>query len=329
MIKFVTRVRLGPQLVPPKATIERRYGLFSEPVVLETNDPIMVEAADLSLGRYAVPDHGRPLRLRLFAVDQPWRGGDDWQVTYNTDGRIYTLNTPDSMAVADNRTGEAVAFVGSHMRAEIATIRRELVEGLSLAMASGGRGYSPIHAAGIGREGRGIALLGPAGMGKSTLTLAAARRGFQVFAEDAVYVHATDQGVEFWGMPWIQRLLPDALQMFPELEGVMPRLQPNGETKLEIDLDVWYPGQAVPSMTPQALVMLQRRAGPTRLTRIAADDPVEVDLLWPWGDAWTADHQRAADHIRGMPLYRLEIGGQPEEALDALEPILEGSPLAA
>ena len=328
MIEFVTRIRLGPQLVPPTATMERRYGLFSLPVIVETNDEALMEAADLSLARFAVPQAGQPLRVKLFAVDQPWRGGDEWHVTYNTDGRIYALSTPDSMAVADVRRGEAVAFVGRHMQAEIAAVRRELVEGLSLAMASGGRGFSPIHAAGIGRAGRGIALLGPAGAGKSTLTMAAARRGLDVFAEDAIYVKVDDDGPQFWGMPWIQRLLPDALAMFPELEGVMPRLQANGENKLEIDLDEWYPGQAKPSMAPGALVQLARSPGATRLTLLARDDPTEVDLLWPWGDAWTSDHQRAADLLAELPIYRLEVGGTPDDALDALEPILEGRPSA-
>jgi hypothetical protein len=324
----MTRVRLGPQLVPVLPTMERRYGLFGESVVLETNDMAMVEAADLSLGRFAVPEHGQPLRLRLFAVDEPWRGSETWHVTYQTDGRIYALSTPDSMAVADIRSGEAVAFVGSHMRTEIPAIRRELVEGLSLAMASGGRGYSPIHAAGIARAGRGIALVGPAGAGKSTLTLAAARRGFDVFAEDAIYVRVTSQGAQFWGMPWIQRLLPDALGMFPELEGVMPRLQANGETKLEVDLDEWYPGRATPCVAPAALVLLDRRSGPTRLLPVAADDPTEIELLWPWGDSWTPDHQRAADHLAGVPIYRLEVGGSPEAALEALQPLLEDRPVA-
>jgi hypothetical protein len=326
VIEFVTRIRLGPQLVPPVATIERRYGLFSLPVIVETNEQALMEAADLSLGRFEVPQTGQPLRLRLFAVDQPWRGGEHWHVAYNTDGRFYALSTPDSMALADTQRGEAVAFVGRHMQAEIAAVRRELVEGLTIAMASAGRGFSPIHAAGIGRSGRGIALLGPAGAGKSTLTMAAARRGFDVFAEDAIYVKVDDHGPQFWGMPWIQRLLPEALVMFPELNGVLPRLQANGETKYEIDLDEWYPGQATPSMTPSALVLLAREPGPTRLTQLVDDDLAEVELLWPWGEAWTPDHQRAADLLAGLTIYRLEVGGTPEEALDALEAIFVAAP---
>ena len=319
----MSRVRLGPQLVPTAPTIERRYGLFRLPVVLESNDPVFVEAADLSLGRFPVPDDGPPLRLRLFAVDEPWRGGDNWRVSYQTDGRRYVLTTPDSVAVADIPAGEAVAFVGPHMRAEVAAVRRELVEGLSLAMATGGRGYSPIHAAGIARGSRGVALVGAAGAGKSTLTMAAARRGFAVFAEDAVYVRASEKAIEFWGMPWIQRLLPDALEMFPELTAIQPRLQPNGESKLEVDLDEWFPGAASPCANPAALVLLERRPGLTRLTPVGDDDEAQIELLWPWGDRWTPENQRAADHLERLPMYRLEMGGTPEQALDVLEPVFE------
>jgi hypothetical protein len=303
--------------------MRRRYGLFAMTVLLETNDEVFVEAADLSLGRFDVPAAGRPLRLRLLSTDEPRREAGEWRVAYRTDGRMYTVTTPDSVAVADLAAGEAVAFVGAELRAEIRAIRRELVEGLSLAMASADGGYCAVHAAGIARGGWGVGLVGPAGAGKSTLTLAAARRGFEVFAEDAIYARAEGDELELWGLPWIQRLLPDALGMFPELEGVMPRLQANGEHKIEVDLDEWYPGRARPRARPAAMVLLDRRPGPTRLAPVAQSSRSEVEVYWAWGDHWTPDHELAAERIAQLPLYRLEIGGTPDEALDALDPLLD------
>jgi hypothetical protein len=253
------------------------------------------------------------------------RSTGEWHVDHRTDGHVYAVSTPDSVAFADLRRAEAVAFVGPRMLSEPRAIRRDLVEGLSLAMATGGRGYCTVHAAGVARSGLGIGLLGPAGAGKSTLTMAAARRGFDVFAEDAIYARAGAEGLEFWGLPWIQRLLPDAMELFPELEGARPMLQANGESKLEVDLDERFPGRAVPRARPAALVLLSRQqTGRTRLSPAHESERADVELLWPWDErSWGSDHQRAADAIAQLPIYRLEVGGTPEEALDALEPLLD------
>ena len=127
-----------------------------------------------------------------------------------------------------------------------------------------------LHAAGVVRGDRGIALLGPAGAGKSTLAMACARRGFGVFAEDAVFVRVRPVGLELWGMPWVQRLLPDARTLFPELAGLPDRARPNGESKIEVDLDDIHPGRAVPCAAPGPIVLLSRDdGGPTRIEPVA------------------------------------------------------------
>lgn len=316
-------MRRTRQLPGYEVTIARRYAVLGEPVVLETNDALFIEAAEASLGRFDPAAGSTPLRLRLFAVEAPLEASAEWRTDYQTDGTMYTVRTPDSVAVADLRRGEAVAFVGPRMRSEPRIVRRELVEGLTLAMATAARGYCPLHAAGVSRAGLGVGLVGPSGAGKSTLTMAAARRGFDVFAEDAIYARFSGQGLEFWGMPWIQRLLPDAMALFPELEGTLPRLQPNGEAKIEIDLDQRFAGRATPHVQPVALVVLSRRPGATHL-RPAQSGDGELEIQWAWGNAsWSADHQLAADSIAQLPLYRLHMGGSPDEALDALGSLLE------
>ena len=107
--------------------------------------------------------------------------------------------------------------------------------------------------------------------GKSTLAMACAPRGFGVFAEDAVFVRARPTTLELWGMPWVQRLLPDAGRFFPELSEVRPRRQPNGEAKLEVDLDRVHPGRAVPCAAAGPILLLARdTGGPTRIEPVDA-----------------------------------------------------------
>ncbi len=55
-------------------------------------------------------------------------------------------------------------------------------------LATRGLGLVPLHGACIGKQGRGILLLGASGSGKSTLALHSLLHGFDFLAEDAVFV---------------------------------------------------------------------------------------------------------------------------------------------
>jgi len=188
---------------------------------------------------------------------------------------------------------------------------------MALAMLGRARGYMAIHAAGVVRDARAIVLQGRAGAGKSTLAMACARRGFGVLAEDAVFVRVAGERLELWGLPWVQRLLPDAGDHFPELAGLDARLQRNGEIKIEVDLDAAYPGRAVACASPGPIVMIERDSGGP--TRLEADDDAVLDILWPWDGGWSAAHERGARLLGEQGAFRLHMNGTPDEAVDLLE----------
>ena len=143
-------------------------------------------------------------------------------------------------------------------------------------MLTGGRGYVPIHASCVVREGRGIILQAPAGTGKSTLALACATRGWGLLAEDVVFARPVDGAggdaeLEVWGVPWTQRLLADAPRFFPELAATSARLQANGEHKLEVDLDLHAPGRATPRALAGPVALLARDTGRPDPRRVGSD----------------------------------------------------------
>ncbi|WP_229792797.1 serine kinase [Rhodanobacter panaciterrae] len=67
-------------------------------------------------------------------------------------------------------------------------LRYELIEFAVFTLATRGLGLVPLHGACVGREGRGILLLGASGSGKSTLALHSLLQGLDFLAEDAVFV---------------------------------------------------------------------------------------------------------------------------------------------
>jgi hypothetical protein len=307
--------------------LARMYGVLAESALVETNDQRILDAADASFGRFGAPrTESQPITLRVLCEPDRPDGPEssEARLAHHIDGHMYLVSAPGDVAVVDAEAGHGVAFLHAGTPDDERFVRYSFIEGMALAMVSRGRGYIPLHASGVAREGIGVALVGPEGAGKSTLAVAAARRGLGVFAEDSVFVRAGRQGLEFWGLPWSQRLVLEACQFFPEFADVPPTRQPNGELKVEVDLDEHYPGLAKPWATPGAVVVLHRDpGGAADLVRLDGNQ-APLDFNWPWGDAWTDGHEHAARLLRELPVYRLTLGATPDDTIALLESLLEG-----
>ena len=66
--------------------------------------------------------------------------------------------------------------------------RYEFLEFAVFSLASRTQGLASLHAACVGRAGRGLLLMGPSGSGKSTVTMLCMLRGFDFVSEDSVFV---------------------------------------------------------------------------------------------------------------------------------------------
>lgn len=337
--------RIVRQLPSARVAHSRRFGLLGQALIVESNDPRIVDLAATSFGRFPVPEDGEPLRLTVVVerargmpidpVETPdlvqSNGAEPSstdsprfdRVAYRTRGTTVLLAGREHDAgTIDLATGRAVAWIGADALGDPAGLRYALLEAMAYWMPGYTRGYLTLHASGIGREGAGLILAGPAGAGKSTLAVAGARRGLSVFADDAVFVRGQADGLEAWGTPWVQRLLPESRALFPELVELPVLRQPNGEVKLEVELDRWYPGIANPLARPAAIISLSRDAG-GRAEVVPGDAEEGPEILWPYDlELGPAQHALVAE-LERLPVYRLRNGGSPDDAIDALEGLLE------
>lgn len=333
------------QLRNAPAPLVRRFGLMAEPLEFRTNDPRLMAAAEVAFGRFAVPASGTPLVVRLVLdASSPAAANppdlDARHLVHDQAGALFTilLGTANRAAV-DAADGVGFGVVSEALAASPDLLRYAFIESMALSMLSRSRGYVPIHASCIVRDGVGYLLHAPAGTGKSTLAMAAARRGFGLLAEDVVFIRRTDGldghgPIELWGAPWTQRLMPDVTSFFPELDGLPARVQANGEHKFEVDIDRHLPGSATPRATAGPVVTLARgTGGPTRAewrvepgagtpATVAAGGPADLEVLWAWDGGWTADHERLVVDLLRHGLIHLAMNGMPDEAVDALEALL-------
>ena len=311
-------------------THERWYTLMGEALRFQTNHPLLVEAADESFGRYPAcpPDAAQPLVVRLFVTQssqQESKGAQPLPV-YHTQEHLFHIQVGESnFAVVDLQGGFAFGLVTPGMAGDRAFVRVTFIEAMCLSMLGLARNFSNLHAACVVKNGVSVILQGRNNTGKSTLAYACARQGYQVLAEDVVFVKVRPEGVTLWGSPWKLHLLADARRLFPELSNLPPALQMNNEWKLEVDLESMFPQSTVVQARPGLVVLLARGTGGlTRVEPIHREQAMShSEIIWPWQTGWTDDLERGSQSLLDGGTFRLHINGTPDEAVEALDWLIE------
>lgn len=292
---------------------------------LVTDSPAVRDAAEAAFGGFGGLGPGEPgnpdFTLRLFAhgVDDelPLRTvlREDGPLVYQSAGRGSTL-------VLDRQAGVGFGYFSPAVLADPVFFRWHFLD-LALFYLLESRGFLGLHGAALARDGRSLLLRAPSGSGKSTLVYAASRRRFQALAEDLVWLAPGD--AEVWGMPWTFHLLPDAVGLFPELDGRASTVRHNGEAKVAVDLERMRPGSTAPRATLAGIVLLRRDPGGR--SHLEPAGPEEIHDGWKTGAAGREAQapgyeDRIGALLRTLPVHRLHLGDDLEAALDLLEPLL-------
>ena len=313
----------GSLLEQLQPTLGRDVRLAGETLRFETDDARVLALAETLFASYGPPadDAGEPMLLRVLVHAPPAPEPLFPKPVYRTHGHLFTVALgPHDSGAADVVSGQAFAIVSPALVEVGWRLQQQVIAALSLGMLGPARGYLPLHAACLTRGGRSVLVHGPSGAGKSTFTYAAVRRGYRVVSEDALQIGGDGR---VWGIPWQFQLLPDVARFFPELAGLEPRLQANGELKIDVDLARLHPGRVAPSAPLGPLLLLVRRPGPTRIERVPdAAAAALVEPVWPWQVGWTGTQQAVLDEVRRQGVYRFVSGAAPDAMVDTLDAFL-------
>jgi hypothetical protein len=93
-----------------------------------------------------------------------------------------------NFVVLSPRERSALVVVSPQMLRFPYHTRYELIEFAVFTLAARVQGLVSLHAACVGRGGRGLLLMGPSGAGKSTVALLCLLQGFDFLSEDSVFV---------------------------------------------------------------------------------------------------------------------------------------------
>ena len=209
-------------------------------------------------------------------------------------------------------------------------LRYELIEFAVFILAARALGLVPLHGACVGRQGRGVLLLGASGSGKSTLGLSCLLQGLDFLAEDAVFVEP--HGLLATGVANYLHVQADTLAFVDDDAArrwiaQSPTIRRrSGAQKFEADLRVGPAALAASPLTLSSVVFVSTQM---------ADDPDQ--LLVPISREATAarlraDQAYAAGHLawphfeeRVLRLtnYELRRGNHPRASAEALRRLLD------
>lgn len=289
------RVRFKSSSERIDAVVERAFGHWRAlpPELIASAPPLEVTLVER-------PSTSPPGRMRV-------RYGSGW----------LTASDGDSMLSACLDRGAALALVSPQLVADADRFRHEIVECAALVLVSQ-RDRTPMHASAVARDGVAVAFVGRSGGGKSTLTYACLRRGFDLLSEDVL--HCSQQaGRRYWGNGGQVRLLPDAIRWFPELSRIEPRLLENGKTKLVVPV-----GRNALSVRKVHFCLIERgngadtkleRASPAELASAVGTELEPGFELFP----------RVGELALAVPAHavsRLVVGSDPLRAVEVVQGVL-------
>lgn len=188
-----------------------------------------------------------------------------------------------------------------------------------------------LHAAALGRDGRGLLLVAESDCGKSTLAYSLVREGWAYLSDDTVLLDARGPLIE--AVPLRRRFGLDAVagQFFPELESVEHSPQLSDRDKWAVDVDLLLPGLAAAKLPVDVLVLPQIvEADESRVEPAPAAD---VHLALICQALSRLDVNRTRDQIEALAQlvrqtrhYRLLAGRDiirtPARASELLSPLL-------
>lgn len=235
------------------------------PVEVATNcaDVLMAAEANWKLFQKAFPSPALQLRI---AVSE---SQDNQRLLPPTcrgqRNLVMFVAGPQDFAVCDLTAGLASCWLTSTTVQDSAYLRYHFLDAMALLLVEA-LYLTPVHAACVVFQGRGVLLCGESGAGKSSLSFACARRGWTFVSDDASFLVRGRNHRVVVGNPHCLHLRESAKELFPDLrtQSLVPRT--NGELAFEL------PTATIPAVltAPQApvdfLVFLNRQpSGPASL----------------------------------------------------------------
>lgn len=310
---------------------ERLIYVFGQPVLFESNDEQVLEAATLAEQMYSSWDsYGDPGWRVHFTVHDinpqspppperlidlvHYAGADDWlSIGLREWGSCFV----------NMKQGEAHAILSSSLAGNPQLVCQVLINTILNNFATR-HGFSMLHASALVNDGYILVLQAPHGTGKSTTALRLLLNGYQLLSDSQIYL--VERGGDLWmgGFPIGRiKLREDMLPLFPALAAEAQTEPVRNETKHRVDLTRVKPELARREMIRVGRVefcLLER------WNRVESTiEPLSEDEFWTevmvnslhydTAEVWKENLRNVDLLLRKANLHRLRIGTSEDEII--------------
>ncbi|MGH9326459.1 MAG: hypothetical protein ACRD2B_07220 [Terriglobia bacterium] len=281
---------------------------------VSTNCAAILEAARDTFVPISRPARRADFRLR-FWVDGELTAGPPWPKPYVRGlGDLFFVGLDQQNSILiDRRGSRAIGRFCPSMGADQQHWKAVILPTLVTVLGPTA-GVTGLHCGCVARGGLGLVLAGRSASGKSTLTMALAREGFDFLSDDWTYFSQRDNRLSAWGLAPRLKLLPDAINHFPELKNFDVGISLNGEQAYEVDPEVQLGFRRSRSCDPCALIFLERQFSVgfalTEISAERASERLQQGML-----AETAEILRqqlvTIESLARRGSWLLQYGGEP------------------
>jgi len=271
------------------------------------DDPQLLTAAVAACPDSSPEFHepGNAIEIRLETASIP---SSNLSCRIEVEGSRITITGTDFHGHADAGTRSGVCHIPARLILEPEALATQLLEPILLFLLTRS-GRVPVHAAGIMIEHCAVLLSGPSGSGKSSLALAAARRGLRVLSDDTVYIQL-EPAFRAWGVGGPLHLLPADAP-----DGPHPQRARAGRIKAAVRL----PAETMTPLASRAtLVVLDRAAGPALSPISAHEAQAAMSKLEPGFDLLPEQSAMAIQRLTRNGAWRLNLGTDADAAIGLL-----------
>ena len=276
-------------------------------IEIASNSQEVIDCANESWGNseQVFPEPAVQLRIGVL----PGGSGDRLPIPVSRamEHLMVTIADTENFVVCDLRQGFGFGWITQAALADRAYFRYYLLEAAGWTLLKS-MYLTPLHAAIVTLEGRGVLLCGDAGAGKSSLAFACARSGWTFLSDDSGCLIRNRGDRLVVGNPHQMRFREAGIELFPELKNQPLAPRPTGELSIELSTESMPEIATALSGTVDYIVFLNRREpDPPCLTPF----PKEIALPWfenviCYGEKNVREAQAASlRRLLGVPIYEM------------------------
>jgi hypothetical protein len=293
--------------------LEAEFHPLGFPLHMATNSAAVMEAAACAWNSFPATFEVPPIRLRVLV--EP--GGEAPRPPlFRAQRHLIVIAGGANFAVCDHTRGFAFCRLDSTAAADRDFTRYYFLDAMALFTLTQLH-VTPVHAACIGRHGRGLMLCGESGVGKSTLAYACARRGWTYISDNESWLLRSDARTVL-GHPTRIRLRDTAADLFPELAG-RHTVNFNGKRSIILDsagLDIAF------QCRPEWIIFLERDGQPASVTPAAGAFERLLAGVIHYTPEVRRQHRASLERFTEIPALELHYRGL-DDAIPALEDLVK------